>query len=135
MEEKIQLRNVELIKIEAEYFEEETHESDGEINIEFKREPTFKLVEKEGDILKIKLIDDLYFEPRSHFEILVEYMGTFVIEEELSEEISHEDIIEIGFPLLMHSISLISNITERFGMMPLVFNPMKGLQEEEEKEV
>lgn len=125
----IYLIDIELKKVDARNLDIEDLQED---EIELKRKSAFELVKREGNDLKIKLIDNLYFKPKGPFEILIEYLGGFRVKGNIPDKITEEDIKSIAQPLLMHSVSLIADITEKFGMVPVILPPWSGLDEDEE---
>ncbi|MDI3546340.1 MAG: hypothetical protein PWP68_1757 [Rikenellaceae bacterium] len=125
--ENIFLSKIELKKIDARYFD--NLELD-KTEVKLQRKPNLEIIKQGRDVLKVKLIDHIFFKPEGPFEILIEYLGNFRSSMEIPKEISDKDLKEIGFPLSTYSLSLVSNITERFGMIPLILPPWSGLREE-----
>ncbi len=118
--ERIFLLEAELKKIDARYLDLKPKD-DG---LKLTRKYDFELVKQEENILEIKLIDHVFFKPEGPFEITIEYLGTFRSEVNLPEKINKNILKRIAYPLLMHSVTLIANITERFGMVPLIIPPL-----------
>lgn len=125
--EKTYLLDSELKKIDARYLDLNRRAED----LELTRKYDFELVKQEENTLQIKLIDHVFFKPEGPFEIIIEYLGIFRSEVNLPEKINKKDLKNIAYPLLMHSVSLIANITEKFGMVPLIIPPLSEGDEDD----
>ncbi len=125
--ENTYLLDSKLKKIDARYLDL----SRSEENLDLSRKFDFELVKQEENTLYIKLIDHVFFKPEGPFEITIDYLGIFKSEINLPEKISKDILKSIAYPLLMHSVTLIANITEKFGMIPLIIPPLSEGDEDE----
>jgi hypothetical protein len=80
----------------------------------------------EGNLLKIKLSEKLFFKPEGPFKLDLDIIGTYEIDENTLKEDIEKVLEDLAQPLFSYASLIIAIMTEKFASLPIIVPPVKS---------
>jgi len=117
----ISLANIELYSINGQQLQTDTIKSN-----ELIRNNSIDIHDINGNIIKLRLTEKLFFKPEGPFKLDLDIIGTYEAQMKIQKEDIENDLEDLGVPLLAYSSLIVALITERFVTLPLILPPIRS---------
>lgn len=117
----ISLANIELYSINGQQLQADTIKSN-----ELIRNNSIDIHDIDGNTIKLKLTEKLFFKPEGPFKLDLDILGTYESQMKIQKEDIENDLEDLAYPLLAYSSLIVALITERFVTLPIILPPIKS---------